>query len=184
MENTWNPWHGCHKKSEGCKNCYVYRIDKRYERDASIITRNKNFNSPIQKNKKGEYKIKPKTLIYTCFSSDFLLEDADTWREEAWNIIRERKDCNFLFITKRIERFKKCAPPDWKKGWDNVIIACTCENQKRADERLPIFLSLPIKHKIIVCEPLLENINLSRYLTNEIKEVIVGGESRFRSKSL
>ncbi|MBE6038714.1 MAG: DUF5131 family protein, partial [Anaerofustis stercorihominis] len=20
----WNPWHGCRKISDGCKNCYVY----------------------------------------------------------------------------------------------------------------------------------------------------------------
>ena len=33
MEITWNPWHGCHKKSEGCLNCYMFRIDARYERD-------------------------------------------------------------------------------------------------------------------------------------------------------
>ena len=23
----WNPWHGCHKISAGCKHCYVYRED-------------------------------------------------------------------------------------------------------------------------------------------------------------
>ena len=25
---TWNPWHGCHKCSEGCQNCYAYFLDK------------------------------------------------------------------------------------------------------------------------------------------------------------
>ena len=33
----WNPWHGCHKLSEGCRNCYVYRIDSRHEKDASEV---------------------------------------------------------------------------------------------------------------------------------------------------
>ena len=32
----WNPWHGCRKISEGCRNCYVYRIDERHGRDASV----------------------------------------------------------------------------------------------------------------------------------------------------
>ena len=23
----WNPWHGCHKVSEGCAHCYMYFLD-------------------------------------------------------------------------------------------------------------------------------------------------------------
>ena len=52
-----------------------------------------------------------------------------------------------------------------------------CENQKRADERLPFFLELPIKRKMIICEPLLERIDLSAYLDGRIACVVVGGES-------
>ena len=26
--SIWNPWHGCHKISPGCANCYVYRRDE------------------------------------------------------------------------------------------------------------------------------------------------------------
>nr|WP_278849220.1 DUF5131 family protein [Megamonas funiformis] len=28
MHDIWNPWHGCLKYSEGCKNCYMYYLDK------------------------------------------------------------------------------------------------------------------------------------------------------------
>lgn len=38
---TWNPWHGCHKCSEGCQNCYAYFLDKRYGRDTSVVVKNK-----------------------------------------------------------------------------------------------------------------------------------------------
>ena len=34
---SWNPWHGCKKYSEGCKNCYVYRMDIRYGKNPSEI---------------------------------------------------------------------------------------------------------------------------------------------------
>ena len=27
MINLWNAWHGCHKISAGCKNCYMFRRD-------------------------------------------------------------------------------------------------------------------------------------------------------------
>lgn len=175
---TWNPWHGCHKYSEGCKNCYVYRIDTWRERDASIVYRNEKFDFPIQKNRKGEYKISSGDTVYTCFSSDFFLEDADIWREEAWDMIFKRGDVNFYIPTKRINRFLECVPFDWGSGYDNVIIACTVENQRTLEERLPIFKELPICHKEIICEPLLEKIDLSKYIDKSwVDKVIVGGES-------
>ena len=30
------------------------------------------------------------------------------WRGECWKMIKERSDCTFLFLTKRIERFSQC----------------------------------------------------------------------------
>ncbi|MBQ4139755.1 MAG: DUF5131 family protein [Clostridia bacterium] len=174
----WNPWHGCRKISDGCLHCYVYRIDSRIDKDASEVKKNiSTFNLPIAKNRRGEYKYPSGTLFYTCFTSDFFLDEADGWRDEAWKIIKERRDCRFFIITKRIDRFDACKPVDWGDGYDHVTIAVTTENQKMADYRLPIYLNLPIKTKVIICEPLLEPIDLSKYLTPEIKSVSVGGES-------
>lgn len=178
MDVTWNPWHGCHKLSEGCRNCYVYRMDARYEKDASVVTQNEsNFFLPIAKRRNGEYKYPSGTLFYTCFSSDFFVEEADAWRDEIWRMMRERKDCTFFLITKRIDRFDECKPDDWGDGYGNVTVAVTIENQDRADYRLPIYLSLPFKRRVIVCEPLLEAIDLTPYLSADVEEVTVGGES-------
>lgn len=177
MIDIWNPWHGCKKYSEGCKNCYVYRIDELAGRKSDVVHRNADFDLPIKRNRKGEYKIKSGETVYTCLSSDFFLEGADAWRREAWQMIAQRPDVNFVIITKRIKRFYDQLPSDWGDGYENVIIACTCENQRRADERLPFFLELPIKHKTVICEPLLERIDLSPYLDGRIDQVIAGGES-------
>ncbi len=174
---TWNLWHGCHKISTGCKHCYVYRSDARYERDSAAVYKTQNFTLPVKRDRKGNYKIEPGTLIYICFTSDFLLEDADAWRDEAWAMIRERSDCTFLFITKRIDRFMQCVPPDWGDGYENVVVCCTVETQERADYRLPYLLSAKAKHKEIICSPLLEDIELSKYLTPEIGGVTAAGES-------
>jgi protein gp37 len=174
----WNPWHGCHKLSEGCRYCYVYRSDGRHGRDSSVITKNEQFDLPIQRKKRsGDYKIPSGNLVYTCFSSDFLLEDADEWRPEAWAMIRERSDLNFLFITKRIDRLADCLPMDWGDGYENVTICCTMENQDRVDYRLPIYKAAPIKHKIIICEPLLSRIDFGEELGDWVEQIVVGGES-------
>ena len=176
--STWNPWHGCRKFSEGCRNCYVYRIDGKHGRDSSEVKQTANFDLPVRKKKRtGEYKIPSGTLVYTCFSSDFLLEDADEWRPEAWQMMQTRGDLHFLFITKRIDRLQHCLPEDWGEGYENVTICCTVENQDRADYRLPIYKAAPIKHKIIICEHLLTRIDLSSYLGAWVEQVVVGGES-------
>ena len=98
-------------------------------------------------------------------------------------MIRERADLQFLFLTNRSERFMNCLPEDWGSGYDNVIVGCTVENQDRADYRLPIFNSLPIKHKNIICQPLIDKIDLSAYLDN-IELVVVGGESDRNARPL
>lgn len=172
----WNPWRGCHRYSEGCKFCYIHKGDSKRNIDTNIIQKGDKFDAPILKNKKGEYKIKSGQTVYVCFSSDFFIEEADEWRKECWSIIKERADLNFIFLTKRIERFEKCIPKDWGSGYDNVTIGCTIENQERADERLSLFSKLPIKHKNIICQPLIEEINIEKYLDN-IELVVVGGES-------
>lgn len=179
----WNLWHGCHKLSPGCKHCYVYRGDARRDVDSSVVTMTKNFDLPLRKKRNGEYKIPPGTLVYTCFTSDFFVEDADEWRNAAWDMIRKRSDLDYLMITKRIDRFMECLPADWEDGYDNVTICCTVENQACADYRLPIYKTVPIKHKVIICEPLLEKIDLRPYAISEwIEQVVAGGESGFEAR--
>lgn len=178
----WNPWHGCRKLSAGCLNCYVFRMDARHERDASLVKINRDFTLPVRRARGGGYKIPSGTQVATCFSSDFLLEDADAWRPEAFAMMRERSDLRFFFITKRIDRLEKALPGDWGSGYPNVHIGCTCENQDRADYHLPIFLSLPIVKRTIVCEPLLTKIDLSPYLDKEKVDLVAAGGEWSRTR--
>ncbi|MBE6633439.1 MAG: DUF5131 family protein [Ruminococcaceae bacterium] len=177
MSASWNPWHGCKRVSEGCLHCYVYRMDEAFGKNGGEIRINSDFLLPLRESK-GQMRIPSGETVYTCFSSDFLLEDADQWRPDAWRMMRLRQDLRFVFFTKRIERLADCLPKDWGEGYPNVVIGCTCETQKRADERLPVFLSLPIAERWVICEPILEFIDLEKYLANGgIAEVSVGGES-------
>lgn len=178
---SWNPWHGCTKISPGCDHCYVYRRDAEFGRDSSVVKKTASFALPVQKNRKGMYKLKSDgDFIYTCFTSDFFHPAADEWRAEAWRMMKERSDLTFFFITKRIERFSVGLASDWGDGYENVHICCTCENQRMADLRLPVFFELPIKHRSIIHEPMLEAIWIAPYLKKyggRIESVICGGES-------
>ena len=175
---SWNPWHGCHKISEGCQNCYVYRTDSRYGKDSGKVEKTSNFDMPLNRDRSGEWKLQNDGFaVATCLTSDFFIDEADQWRSDIWQIIKRRRDLDFFIITKRIHRFYERLPEDWGNGYDNVIIGCTCECQRTADFRLPIFLEAPIKHKVIICAPLIEEIDLSGYLDERIEQVSAGGES-------
>lgn len=180
MHDIWNPWHGCTKKSEGCQHCYMFYLDKIHDSKiaSSIVYRTNNFNYPLQKDRRGEYKVKSGEQLRICMTSDFFVEEADEWRDEAWNIIRQRKDVSFFILTKRPERVLEHLPSDWDDGYENVIFNVTCENQVRADERIPILLSLPFKHKGIMCAPFIGEVKIDNYLdSGQIEQVIVGGEN-------
>ncbi len=183
---NWNPWHGCTKISPGCKYCYVYRQDERYgaETMSSLCRKTSGFDLPLKRKRDRSYKLSSGSVVFTCFTSDFLLKDADEWRAECWKMMKTRRDLYFYFFTKRIDRFAECAPSDWGDGYDNVLVGCTVENQAMVDYRLPIFKALPIKHKSIIAAPLLEKIDISSYLGDDIEEVNVSGESGNEARNL
>ena len=92
--------------------------------------------------------------------------------------MRKRSDVVFLLMTKRPQRIRECLPEDWGDGWDNIFLNVTCENQSRADERIPILLDLPFKHKGLHLAPLLGPIDLGKYLdSGQIEQVALGGEN-------
>ena len=175
--SSWNPWHGCRKLSAGCLHCYVFRIDARHGRDASVVSKTGYFDLPVRHTRDGSYRIPSGQTVYTCFTSDFFLEEADPWRADAWRMIHERADLRFFIVTKRIDRFSVGLPADWGEGYPNVSVCCTAEDQDRADHRLPVFRAAPIRDKSVICEPLLGPIDLTAHLGSWLASVAVGGES-------
>jgi len=179
MHDIWNPWHGCVRCSEGCQNCYMYFLDEQRGKSGADIYRTKTgFQYPLSKDRQGQYKVQSGEQIRVCMTSDFFLEEADQWREEAWDIMRQRPDVVFFLLTKRPQRVKDCLPADWGDGWDNILFNVTCENQTRADERIPIMLELPFRHKGIMCAPFIGKISIKRYLsTGQLEQVLCDGEN-------
>ena len=178
----WNPWRGCKRCSDGCLHCYIHKGDAKRGVNTEEIVKTKDFSKPVEKLKNGSYKMKS-GLVYLGFSTDFLIEEADEWRGDCWAMIKERQDCSFLFLTKRIERFMHCIPDDWGEGYENVVVCCTVENQRNVDKKLSVFQKLPIKHKCITAQPLIERIDMEQYLDG-IELVVVGGESDPQARPL
>ena len=100
---NWNPWHGCTKVSPGCKYCYVYRQDEMYgsEVSSSECRKTGSFYLPIKRKRDKSWKIESGKVVFTCFTSDFLLSDADEWREEGWLMMKRRRDLWFYGVPAR-----------------------------------------------------------------------------------
>lgn len=178
MRVFWNPWHGCRRVSEGCENCYMYFLDALRGADGSRVYKTAAFDYPVCRDRRGRFAVPSGMILWVCMTSDFFLDAADAWRPDAWNMMRERSDVGFLLITKRPERIAGHLPSDWGAGWENVILYVTAENQRRADERVPILLALPFRHKGVTCSPLIGPVDLSAWLAGGgIERVMCGGEN-------
>lgn len=156
----------------------LFFLDERRGGDGSRIYRTRNFDYPLQRTRDGSFRVRPGELIRVCMTSDFFLPEADAWREGAWDIMRQRPDVRFWLLTKRPERIASCLPADWGVGWDHVSLNVSAENQRRADERLPLLLSIPAKHRGVMCAPLIGEVSLGRWLADgALDQVIAGGEN-------
>ena len=62
----------------------------------------------------------------------------------------------------RMEQFADCAPPDWGSGYDHITVGCPAKDQAMADLGLLLFTELPIRHKNIILQPLLELVDAGR----------------------
>lgn len=177
--HTQNFWKGCEKVSPGCRNCYMFREMDRYGLNPQIITKTKTWNNPRKWNKEAEAEKKPR-LVFTCSWSDFFIEKADPWREEAWEIIKTTPWLQWQILTKRIERVNSNLPKDWGEGYPNVWIGTSIENATynwRADS----LRDIPARIRFISAEPLLGSLTVSGKLPpltlEGISWLIAGGES-------
>lgn len=80
MHDIWNPWHGCIKKSEGCRNCYMYFLDRQRGGDGGRIYKvRNNFDYPLQKDRDGRYKVKSGEQLSRLHDVGLFLSEADGW---------------------------------------------------------------------------------------------------------
>lgn len=158
----WSPWYGCEKVSTACKNCYIkVREFQLADIDGSKSLRN----------------LKPGTIVVTSLLTDFFWEAADEYRDQAWAVIRKNPHLIFLIITKRLAHGRTVLPPDWGKGWNNVIIKVTIDNNYYAQVRLPQLREFPAKHKWLACTPLIEELHLESFLAEGwIEHIECSGE--------
>lgn len=168
--STWNPWMGCRKVSSGCKYCYMHRIIDKNGNNPNTVFRNINsLNTPLNWTKGRK--------IFTCSMSDFFIEEADQWRDEAWEIIKQTSHHTYLILTKRPERIKEHLPKDWSSSnYSHVWIGVTVEDQKSVN-RIHYLNEFECSVKWVSFEPLLGEVYLTSKELSIINWAVIGGES-------
>lgn len=143
-DGTYNTHKGCRPVSEGCVNCYVkpYAARTGWDFNKVVRTSEQTFNAPL--------KWSPR-VVFVCSLSDFFIEEADAWREEAYDVMRRASQHFYLFLTKRPENIASRLPNDWP--WPNAGLGITAENKQRLNERAPILLSVPASLHFLSWEP-------------------------------
>lgn len=125
---TWNPWMGCKKVSPGCAHCYMYREQTRYGHNPSEVIRatNNTFDEPLAWQRRIDQglpaqpsgKFAERLRVFTCSWSDFFIDEADLWRDEAWDVIRRTPSLTYQILTKRPERVVGHLPH--YKVWEEI----------------------------------------------------------------
>lgn len=180
-----NPVAGCWKVSDACRYCYAEEIHERfrtaekpvkfYSRPFSEVTLR-----PEQLEKFDHLGRTPKIVFVGNMCDLFHEEVPFDYIREVFGRISRLGEINkparhtFLILTKRAKRMKEffehypAVGPSFEarqaameRYMQHVFIGVTCENQARADERIPYLLETPAAHRWASVEPLLGPIDLT-----------------------
>lgn len=217
---TWNPVTGCTKVSEGCRNCYAKTFTERFEGTSGhyfesgfkVTLRPERLNQPLRWKR-------PRRIFVNSMSDLFHPDVPFDYIDRVFNIMGGAGWHTFQILTKRPERMKEFIYwrfDKWKDPFDdnqvpyvfpNIWLGVSVENQKAADERIPLLLQTPAAVRFLSCEPLLGPVDLNSISLADgmywdaldkseasdaslegdcdavIDWVIAGGESGFKARS-
>lgn len=179
-DHTLNPWWGCNKVSDGCLNCYISPIMRfaGYEPFDGPM-RTQTWRQPPKWNRDAD-ESRTRLRVFTCSMSDFFHPGADQWRPEAWDMIRECQNLDWLILTKRPELIADRLPEDWSDGYRNVWLGVTIEREDFL-HRVDTLSNIPAALKFVSAEPLLGPIDFGRRM-DSIDWVITGCENAGKDK--
>lgn len=183
-DHTFNPWWGCTRVSPACQHCYAETFAKRtgnavWGKDAPRrFLSDKNWALPRRWNTAAEQS-GVRARVFCASMADVFEDrrDLDDPRARLWDLISATPMLDWQLLTKRPENIDSMIPDWWLtdaetetagtsqwNGPPNVWLGTTVEDQRRAEERLPVLVSIPAPVRFLSCEPLLGIVNLYPWL--------------------
>lgn len=179
-ENTWNPVTGCTKLSEGCENCYAYKMALRLREMGNEKYRN-GFDVTIHEYCLSEpLTWKKPSRVFVNSMSDLFHKDVPLeYIQRVFEVMNNARQHTFQILTKRADRLAElCSQLNWTPNiWQGV----TVENSKNVS-RIDFLRSVPAHIRFISFEPLLSDIG--HVDLSGIDWAIIGGESGPRARQI
>jgi len=166
-DETWNPVTGCSKVSPGCENCYAERQalgrlkgSEGYPglpwtaRNAAtnVVLHPKRLDAPLRSSR-------PRRYFVNSMSDLFHERVPNLFIASVFVSMKMASQHVFQVLTKRPERMH-----EFMRGYGepskNVWLGVSVEDQKRADERIPLLLDTPAAVRFLSVEPLLGPVDL------------------------
>ena len=205
--DVWNPVTGCTKVSQGCKHCYAERIASRFwgeRKFTDVRVHPDRLDEPLHWRK-------PRRVFVNSMSDLFHEDVPDSFIGRVFGVMSAAYWHTFIVLTKRANRMysylsdvdmhKKLDPTNTNQRWQlfdtwrdipavlpNVWLLVSIEDQKSADERIPLLLQTPAAVRGVSYEPALGPVDFRPYLLadpgrpnwsrlNRLHWIIMGGES-------
>ena len=210
-DGTWPVTVGCDKVSAGCYDCYAMRDARRMGKNPNSKISAVYNGLVVQQgngllNWTGTVRELPERLdwpaqwrehrdVFVCSQSDLFHEGiSDEFIGRVFRVMRENAQHTYYVLTKRPERLlqllSRSTPIEGlhdfnSTNFPNVIVGISAEDQKAADERMPLLVQVPLDptQLFVSGEPLIGSLDLSRWI-REIGWVIAGGESGRHAKPM
>jgi len=183
---TWNPTTGCTKVSAGCKFCYAERFHQRISKVPfeTVEVHPERLMMPLRWTR-------PRKIFVNSMSDLFHEQIPESFLREVFAVMRKAYKHTFQILTKRPQRMLEYCRIMFQNPADNVWLGVSVEDQKTADERIPLLLQTPAAVRFVSYEPALAAINLKLWLRSSqlpwrsldmpekhfLDWVIAGGES-------
>ena len=183
---TWNPVIGCSKVSAGCQNCYAESVAARfaiqhkdgefkgyyydvmhftdYEQwvwSGETVRKQPRFN-PLKATK-------PRTIL-VCSMGDLFHESVpDEWIDEVIAVIYRTPQHRYMILTKRPASMNRYffkggvvrVTGEYDYVLPNLALGVSIEDQKTADDRIPILLQTPAEKLFVSYEPALGAVKMA-----------------------
>jgi protein gp37 len=189
-DHTFNPWIGCAKVDEGCKNCYAETLmDKRYGRvkwgagNPRSLTSESNWQQPLRWNKAGYGR------VFCSSLADWLDDEVPIeWLARLLALIYKTPNLTWLLLTKRPHNFKERIEAAFDfthgEGWQslwlqgdapaNVWVGSSVSSEDSSG-KLRYLQEIPAAKRFVSYEPATGEFCAEEH--SWIDWVIVGGES-------
>lgn len=165
-DRTWNPVTGCTKVSQGCKNCYAERFYERFNGHGTfkfIHLHRERLSAPVGWKKPSMIFVNSMSdLFHESVPFDFIYRVILIMTQDApwhiYQILTKRPDTAVAFF-KWLRTTRNISLERWPRIWIGVSV----EDQKTADERIPLLMEIPAAVRFLSCEPLLGPVDIDSF---------------------